>query len=122
MLGYVARHWVPRWIGIEPRWGVAGLTASAGVAGWVEFSLLRFTLNQRIGSTGIERSFLAKLWIAAGIAAAAGWAVKLGLGPRDPIIEAVAVLGLYGGVYFALAAALRIEEPAALLARLRRRR
>jgi putative peptidoglycan lipid II flippase len=120
VLGYVAAVWLPRWIGIEPRWGVAGLTASAGVAGWVEFSLLRHTLNGRIGSTGLERSFLAKLWIAAGVAAAAGWAVKLGLGQRHPIVEAVAVLGSYGGVYFAIAAALRIEEPAALIARLRR--
>jgi putative peptidoglycan lipid II flippase len=119
-LGYVAAIWLPRWIGIEPRWGVAGLTASAGVAGWVEFSLLRHTLNGRIGSTGLERSFLVKLWIAAVVAAAAGWAVKLGVGPRNPIIEAVAVLGVYGVGYFATAAALRIQEPAALIARLRR--
>jgi putative peptidoglycan lipid II flippase len=121
-LGYVAAIWLPRWIGIEPRWGVAGLTASAGVAGWIEFSLLRLTLNRRIGSTGIELGYLAKLWIAAGVAAAAAWAAKLGLGPRHPVTEAAVVLGLYGGVYFALAAALGIEEPAALLTRLRRRR
>src|SRR5262249_9938956 len=44
-LGYVAAIWLPRWVGIEQRWGVAGLTASAGIAGWVEFTLLRRGLN-----------------------------------------------------------------------------
>src|SRR5207249_9428191 len=39
-LGYLCAIPLPVWIGIEPRWGVAGLTASAGFAGWVEFSLL----------------------------------------------------------------------------------
>ena len=38
--------------GIDPKWGAAGLTASAGVAGWVEFLLLRRGLNRRIGRTG----------------------------------------------------------------------
>lgn len=51
-LGYVCAIWLPRWLGIEQRWGVAGLTASAGVAGWVEFAFLRRTLNARIGRTG----------------------------------------------------------------------
>ena len=48
-LGYVCALWLPGWIGIDRRWGVAGLTASAGVAGWVEFTLLRRALNRRIG-------------------------------------------------------------------------
>jgi putative peptidoglycan lipid II flippase len=121
VLGYVASIWLPRWLGLEQRWGAAGLTASAGVAGWVEFSLLRRTLNARIGSTGLAPGFQAKLWTAAAMAAAVAWAVKLGLGPRHPVVEAVAVLGTYGVAYFAVAAVLRIEEPAALLARLRRR-
>ena len=36
-LGYLCSIPLPVWIGIDPRWGAAGLTASAGVAGWVEF-------------------------------------------------------------------------------------
>ena len=40
-------------------WGAAGLTASAGIAGWVEFSLLRSRLNRRIGRTGLPRRFVA---------------------------------------------------------------
>ena len=41
VLGYAAAFRLPRPLGIAPRWGAAGLTASAGVAGWVEMLLLR---------------------------------------------------------------------------------
>ena len=44
---------LPPRLGIDPRWGAAGLTASAGVAGWIEFALLRASLNRRIGRTGL---------------------------------------------------------------------
>ena len=37
--------------------GVAGLTASAGIAGWIEMLLLRRTLNARIGRTSLPASF-----------------------------------------------------------------
>ena len=40
-LGYLSALPLPRLLGIDPRWGAAGLTASAGMAGWVEFVLLR---------------------------------------------------------------------------------
>ena len=80
---------------------MAGLTASAGVAGWVEFALLRRTLNRRIGRTGLPASLAARLWISAALAASAGWAVKLALGRHGPIPTAVVVLGAYGVVYFA---------------------
>ena len=109
-LGYLAAMPLPLWIGIGPRWGVAGLTASAGIAGWVEFSLLRHALNRRIGPTGLPGSLAARLWTAALLAAAAGWAVKLSLPQSDPRLGAIATLGTYGIVYFAAAALLRIAE------------
>ena len=61
-----------RWLGVPALWGAAGLTASAGIAGWVEMLLLRRTLNRRIGHTGLPASYLARLWIAAGSAAGVG--------------------------------------------------
>ena len=39
LLGYVCALPLPRLLGIDPKWGVAGLTASAGVAGWIQFCL-----------------------------------------------------------------------------------
>lgn len=119
-LGYLSAIPLPRWIGIDPRWGVAGLTASAGLAGWVEFGLLRRTLNRRIGPTGMPVSLTARLWASAGIASAAGWAVKLALGPRNAILLAVAVLMPYGLLYFGAAAAIGVTESAQLIERLRR--
>src|SRR5438128_484824 len=39
VLGYLCAIPLPSMIGIDPKWGAAGLTASAGVAGWIEFAL-----------------------------------------------------------------------------------
>jgi putative peptidoglycan lipid II flippase len=89
---------------------MAGLTASAGVAGWVEFALLRRTLNRRIGRTGLPASLAARLWISAALAASAAWGVKLTLGRHGPISSATVVLGAYGAVYFAACYLLRVEE------------
>src|SRR5437762_7510527 len=56
VLGYISAIPLPRWLGIAPLWGTAGLTASAGIAGWVEMLLLRSTLNGRLGATGLPVS------------------------------------------------------------------
>ena len=117
VLGYVCAFPVPRLLGINGIWGTAGLTASAGVAGWVEMLLLRRTLNARIGKTGLPAVYVAKLWTSAAIAAALAWGVKLALPVLHPIIAAVAILGTYGAAFFAMAAALRVKEMSAILAR-----
>jgi putative peptidoglycan lipid II flippase len=77
VLGYVFAIPLPRWLGVPALWGAAGLTASAGIAGWAEMLLLRRTLNRRIGNTGLPSSYLVRLWIAAGSAAAVSWALKV---------------------------------------------
>ena len=41
ILGYLFAIPLPPLLGLAPKWGVAGLTTSAGLAAWVEFSLLR---------------------------------------------------------------------------------
>ena len=68
-LGYVFALVVPPRLGINPRWGAAGLTASAGIAGWCEFALLRHALNRRIGRTEVGIGRLLRLWTAAFAAA-----------------------------------------------------
>jgi putative peptidoglycan lipid II flippase len=109
-LGYLCAIPLPRWMGIDPHWGAAGLTASAGVAGWVEFALLRRTLNRRIGRTGLPAALVAKLWSSAAVAAAAAWGVKLAIGRQGPILGAAAILGPYGVLYFGATYVLRVEE------------
>jgi putative peptidoglycan lipid II flippase len=119
-LGWVFAMRVPGWIGIDPLWGVAGLTSSAGIAAWVEFTLLRRALNRRIGATGLPASFVAKLWASAILAACAGWAVKLSLGLGHPKTFGIAIVAAYGLTYFASTYLFRIEEGATVFDRLKR--
>jgi putative peptidoglycan lipid II flippase len=110
-LGLLFAFEVPRWFGIDQKWGVAGLTASAGIAGWVEFALLRHALNQRIGETGLPADFTTKLWSIAFSGAALGYLVKRDLGTGHPILSAMVVLPLYALMYFGGSMLAGVEEP-----------
>ncbi len=124
VLGYLSAIPLPHALGIASRWGVAGLTISAGVSSWVEFTLLRRTLSRRIGATGLPPVYLVKGWAAALVAAGAGRALLLAVAHRNPIVAAIVVLGAYGTIYFAGAFVLGLSEVRALLdmfARLRTR-
>ncbi len=120
VLGYLCAIPLPHALGWDQRLGVAGLTASAGVAGWVEFVLLRRTLNARIGRTGLPLSYTSKLWGAAAISAAVAWGIKLALGPHHPIIIAALVLVPYGLLYFALTSLFKLPEAQAVVGRFTR--
>jgi putative peptidoglycan lipid II flippase len=118
VLGYFAALPLPRMLQIDPRWGVAGLTASAGIAGWVEFVLLRSRLGQRIGRAPLPLEFLAKVWSSAALSATVGYLIKLHLAWLHPIPLALLVLGVYGVLFFAVAALLRVSEADAVLRRI----
>jgi putative peptidoglycan lipid II flippase len=120
VMGYLFAIPLPRLLGVAPEWGAAGLTASAGIAGWVEMLLLRATLNARIGRTGLPAPYVAQLWGAAIAGAAVAWGVKIALPSLHPIVTALLVLGPYGVVFFAMTLVLRIPEASTTLARLRR--
>jgi putative peptidoglycan lipid II flippase len=117
ILGYLCAIPLPPMVGIEPRWGVAGLTISAGISSWVEFTLLRRALNRRIGVTGLGADYLAKLWLAALLAAASGWAVRHFFRNHSPIVLAVLALAPYGVIYFAATLMLGLAEARALFGR-----
>ncbi|MGI8654187.1 MAG: murein biosynthesis integral membrane protein MurJ [Pyrinomonadaceae bacterium] len=120
VLGYLFAIPLPRLLGLDIKWGAAGLTASAGIAGWVEFALLRRTLNRRIGKTGLPFPYVAKLWAAAAISAGLGWAVKLLIGHPHPIFVAFFVLGAYGLAYFSLTSLLKLPEAVAVVGKFTR--
>jgi putative peptidoglycan lipid II flippase len=117
VLGLWAALWLPRVLGFEDRWGAAGLTASAGVAGWVEFVLLRLAINRRIGKTGVPFTYLVRLWSAALVAAAVAWGVRWLIGSFPPIPEAMLLLSVYGVTYLALALAFGVTEVAEVTGR-----
>ena len=112
---------LPQMIGIDRSWGVAGLTASAGIAGWIEFLMLRWKLHQRIGAVQPVSGLLAKLWSSAIMAGAAAYAIKLGIHQHGPRLTAVAVLIPYGLLYFGITSAMRVPEAQRLLQRIARR-
>jgi putative peptidoglycan lipid II flippase len=121
VLGYLFAIPLPRLLGIPLEWGAAGLTSSAGLAGWVEMLLLRRGMNDRIGVTGLPASYVAKLWTAAAAGAAAAWAVKLTLPALPPVVTALLIVGPYGVIYLATTFAFRVPEVSAVIARVRRR-
>ncbi|HEY6395468.1 MAG TPA: murein biosynthesis integral membrane protein MurJ, partial [Candidatus Binataceae bacterium] len=121
VLGYMFALPLPRAIGIAQKWGVAGLTASAGVSAWVEFTLLRLKLNKRIGSTGLDRSFVAQLWGMALIAGIAAFALKTHTAAMGPRIQGIIVIGAFGSIYLMGAYLLRMPEFDNFVGQIRRR-
>jgi putative peptidoglycan lipid II flippase len=110
-LGYTIAVLVPPRLGIDPMWGAAGLALSSGVVGWVEFALLRHSLNGRVGRTGLQIGYAVRLWTAAAAGAAIGFTVKLLLPPLDPMIRGALVLPTFGAVYLGAAFLLRVPLP-----------
>jgi len=110
VLGYLFSQQLPPWLGVSLRWGVVGLTVSAGIAAWAELLLLRRALNRRIGRTGLALGYALRLGAAALLAAGLGFIVKVKLPDLHPIIMAVLVLGLYGSGYLLLCWLAKIPE------------
>jgi len=115
VLGYVFALHLPAVLGMQARWGVAGLTVSAGIAAWVELTLLRRSLNRRIGRSGMPPGYLAKTCTAAFGAAGIGWLLRAWFGHHAPVITAIVVLLPYGLSYFAIARLLGLTEAFAYL-------
>jgi putative peptidoglycan lipid II flippase len=113
---------LPQMIGIDRAWGVAGLTASAGIAGWVEFLLLRWKLHQRIGAVVPITGLLARLWLSAVLSTAGAWGIKLAVGVNRPRLDGIAILVPYGILYFAITSLLGVPETQTMLRRLSRLR
>ncbi len=124
-LAYTLGIRLPTWLGIDTKWGAAGLTFAAGVAGWTEFALLRHALRRRIGSLPDFAPLLLRLWAAAAVAAAATWAVRLpwlGRGGVPHRFEALALLVVFAVTYGVVTISLGIPEATSLWKRIARRR
>ena len=111
LLGYTIAVLLPPRLGLDPLWGAAGLTLSSGFVGWIEFALLRSSLNERIGRTGLLASYTLRLWVAAIAAAATGFTIKLLLPPLDPLVRAAVILPAFGAVFITAAFVLRVPVP-----------
>jgi putative peptidoglycan lipid II flippase len=90
--------------------GAVGLATGSGIAAWIEWTLLRRRLRDRIGPVGAQLSTILKMFLAALVAAAAGWGVRLGIGGVGPLIQGVLVFSVYGLIYFLITSMLKLSE------------
>jgi len=121
-LGYLCALKLPPLIGVDLRWGTAGLTLSAGIAGWLEFLLLRNALQRQIGAVPSSRSRNAKLWFVAVAAATVSLGIKRILPFNAPLLVGPAVLIPFAAVYLSVSQWLGIANMGAIGRLLSRRR
>ena len=122
LLGWFAAMILPGLLGVHPRWGAAGLTASAGIAAWIEYLMLRRASAREIGAARLPGGRLVRLYAAAALAAGVTWAVRSRVGAAPPLAVAAALVGLYCVLYGGATVALRVPEARAVIRRVARRR
>lgn len=111
----------PNLPGIELGLGAVGLTLSAGLAGWVEFLLLRRALQKRIGSTELPNHYAVKIWAAALIASDAAWVVGNYAHLGMLWLNLAAILAIFGAVYGIITLVIGIPEAESLFRRVFKR-
>jgi putative peptidoglycan lipid II flippase len=102
VLGYLLAIPLPALLGIDRKWGAAGLTLAVGMTAWMELALLRRALQRRIGAVARSTGRIFKLWIAAIVSALAALAVLRYLPTFRPSLTGLIVLGCYCAVYLLL--------------------
>jgi putative peptidoglycan lipid II flippase len=120
LLGASAALYGPDVLRVPARWGAVGITTASGIAAWVEYMLLRRSLEAQIGRSRLPRAFFFRLWSCALPAALVALAAKRFTPGWHPLLAGALILGLYGAGYFGLAALLRVPQTASVLRRLRR--
>jgi len=121
-LGYVCALPLPRLLGLDQRWGAAGLTVSAGIAGWVEFMLLRRGLQRVVGAVPSGRSRIMRLWAVALVASLVGYGVKVVLPFHQPLLVGPCVLIPYAALYLGITQGMGIASMGAVARLFTRRR
>ncbi|MEI6245722.1 MAG: lipid II flippase MurJ [Acidobacteriota bacterium] len=113
VLGVIFGLGIPHAFGLELRFGTAGLTLSAGIAGWVEFALLRRALKALIDDFAVPVSFMARCWVVAIVAAALATGLRWALPEHNRILRDLEILVVFGVLYLGgavVAGAITIQE------------
>ena len=123
-LGLLFGLWLPGALGLDRELGAVGLTATAGVAGWLEFLLLRRGISARVGDAALPARLQLELSGAAALAGAAGVAARSASAffpwpLRHPVPRAALVFGVFGAVYLVATSVLGVPEARGMLRRLR---
>ena len=89
---------------------MAGLTASAGIAGWIEFLLLQAGLRRWLAPFVPGPELWLRLWAAALIAAGCAYPLKLSSLGHQPLVGGLIILPLFGALYLVLTLLFRVPE------------
>ena len=112
---------LPPALGLERRWGAAGLTLASALAGTLEYLLLKRSLTRRIGPAGLPGRYLAGVWGAALLGGGAAWLLRAFVPMQHPLIGAIFPLATFGAVYLGVTTAAGLPEARSATARLLRR-
>lgn len=120
VLGAIAALVLPRMLGFDRRWGVAGIALASSAAGWVEFVLLRRSLRARLGETRVAGPVMRWLWTGAIAATAAGTWLRLALDGWGPVWRGVLVLTVFSLAYLLVTLYGEVPEARQVVRKLRR--
>jgi putative peptidoglycan lipid II flippase len=122
------------WLGVEIRAGALapytasglplgplGLAAGAALGAWVEWAWLRRRLGVALGAVGAGVGRLARMFVAALVAAAAARGADVWLAVLSPLLTGLLVAAVFGVVYIVAARLLGLDEARALLGAVQRR-
>lgn len=107
-LGFLLAFGIPYGFNLDLMWGTPGLTLSAGIAGWVEFALLRRALRRRVDNFGVPASFLLKCWAVAIVAAALATGLRWTMLEQMAALRYFVILLVFGLLYLGGAAAIGV--------------
>ncbi len=93
------------------RLGAAGLAFGSSSGAWVEYVMLRRSLNRSIGQHGVARGLVLRLLLAAALAAMAGVVVQSLLPTWHPALTACVALLPFGLTYVGLTISLGFKIP-----------
>jgi len=82
---------------------------------------LRLSMNRRIGRTGLQPAYVAKLAIIAAVAGGIAFAAKYWAHSLHPLLSGTIVLSVFGLIYLGSAISLKIPEATQLLQAVHRR-
>jgi putative peptidoglycan lipid II flippase len=139
VLAYWSAVMLPGEVGVPRDLGGVGITATTGVAAWIEFLLLRRALGKRIGPTGVSFPRLMLLWACGMVAGALALGIKVALTARfgaqpglaeewggaylqapavSRYLTAALAVGAFGAAYFGLTGAAGVPQSRAVWRRL----
>ena len=118
LLGYLAVFPLRSFFALDATYCTALLTASAGMAGWIEFLLFRRCLSARIGKFSIGGKRMAALWGISLTSAALAYGIKLHTPHLQVVLRGIVVLGTYGLAYLCGALAAKVPEATEVLAKI----